>query len=379
MLIKKIFIISTILLLVVGVFFGIYSVAFKPKSQDVAVADDVGSVVQKAPEKSVVDMLSAKVTNITSENVLAYGFGPNNDTIRYVDALSGRLWTMTLRGENREEIALQTEGTPKTAQWSPDGDGVVITYTDGTIVTHEVSAQKKTALRKGMDDVLWAQIPGKVLYKYYDAASNERSLNFANADGTQWKKIADIPFRSIRFAQIPSSIFAVFWPQGTRDTVTELYQVSTATGGGAHKIFEGRRGADFLPSPTGEKILLSFTTDAGTSTLATIDALGQNYTELNVPTIVAKATWARDGATIYYAQPTDIPENAVMPDDYFAKKFTTHDSFYKMDVTTGKRERIVDLEEITQQFDATDLRVAASGDALFFINRADGLLYRIAL
>ena len=376
MLIKKIFIISTILLLIVSVFFGIYYVAFK--SRDALVQDNT-TPIEKAPEKSMADVLSEKVTNITSESVLGYTFGPNGDTIRYVDKLSGKIWTMTVRGTNREEIAMQTEGVPTSAQWSSDGDGVVMKYADGSIMTYEISAQKKTVLRSGMDDVQWAHIPGKILYKYYDDGSKERSLNFANADGTNWKKIAELPFRETRFAQVPSSIFAVFWPKGVRDTVTELYQVSTVTGGDAQKIFEGRRGADFMPSPTGERILMSVLNDAGMPTLATIDARGQNYTDLHVPTIVSKAVWARDGVHVYYAQPTDIPQGAVMPDEYFAKKFTTHDTFYKMDVTTGKKERVVDLEAITQQFDATDLRISASGDMLLFINRADGLLYRITL
>lgn len=376
MLVKKIFIISTILLLATSVFFGIYYIVFKPKD---AVVSEKSAIIEKAQEKDLTDVLSEKITNITSERVLGYGFGPNGDTIRYVDVLSGKPWTMTVRGTNREEIPVQTDGVPMAAQWSVDGDGLVMQYADGTIAVHEISAQKKTILRDGMDDVVWSQIPGKILYKYYDAQSAERSLNFSNADGTQWKKIADLPFRTTRFVQIPSSIFALFWEQGAHDTTTELYHVSTATSGDPQKIFDGKRGADFVPSPTGERILMSVINDAGTTTLATIDVRGKNYTDLQVPTIVAKTVWAHDGMHVYYAQPTDVPQNAKMPDDYFAKKFTTHDTFYKMDVTTGKKERIVNLEAITQQFDAIDLRLSTSGDALFFINRADGLLYRITL
>lgn len=375
MLLKKIFIVSTILLLLVGVFFGIYHFAFKATPNNTS--ED--ATPQRAEEKSVADMVSAKVTNLTSDRVLGYGFGPNGDTVRYMNASDGRAWAMTTYGTNREELPVELDGTPVSAQWSVDGDAVLVKTDAGAWVTYEFSTQKSTVLRSGMDDVIWSQIAGKILYKYYDASSGERSLNFANADGTQWKKIANLPFRSTRFTQIPLSIFAIFWPQGTHDTPTELYHASTVSNDDVRKVFEGRRGTDYLPSPKGDVILLSTLTDAGALTLATIDTRGHNYTELNVPTLVAKAAWARDGKHVYYAQPTDIPADAVMPDDYFAKKFMTHDTFYKMDITTGKKERIIDLEEITQQFDATDLRVSASGDVLFFINRADGLLYRITL
>jgi hypothetical protein len=372
MIVKKIFIISSILLLIVIVFFGIYVIAFKPK--DVTVA---GDVIEKVDTKKIDEVLSEKVDNITSDRIVSYSLGPNGDTIRYVDAVDGRMWTMTLRGTNREVLTQETSGVPSSARWSRSGESVIMKYADGGIYVYDVARNSKIKLRDGMDDVVWAQSNEKILYKYYDPKTSERTLNIANKDGTNWKKIANLPFRYTVFEQIPSSIFALYWPQEKADTATEVYSVNTVNDDGGRKIFAGVKGANFLAAPNGDKILVSSLTSEGLMTLGVINSSGDGYTDLRVPTLVSKTIWSKDGKYIYYAQPIDLPQNAVLPDDYANGSIKTHDTFYKMEIASGKKERIIELDEIVEQFDATELHLSPAEDVLFFINRVDGLLYRI--
>lgn len=375
MLIKKIFIISSILLLVIMVFFGIYVIAFKPRDVRKTMDD-----VEKVEEKNITDILSEKIDNITSDRVVGYTMGPNKDTIRYVDAVDGRVWTMTLRGTNREILTQETSGVPVSVRWSRDGESAILKYADGKIRVKNFTNNVVSDLRSGMDDVIWAQTTGKILYKYYDEKSKERSLNISDENGTNWKKIADLQFRYVSFEQIPASIFALYWPQGSADISTELYSVNTINADdGGRKIFEGLKGADFLASPRGDKILVSSLKKDGAMTLGVLDISGGNYIDLQVPTMTSKTVWSQNGQYVYYAQPIDVPENAKMPDDYSKGLVKTHDTFYRLEIATGKKERIVELDEIKEKLDATDLRLAPSEDVLFFVNRIDGLLYRINL
>ncbi len=374
MIIKKIFIISSVLLLIVLVFFGVYTIAFKNGS-------DVKT--KKETQKPIVDIepiVSEKVINITSDPIVSATVGSDGETIRYYDAVDGRAWTMTTRGTNKEVLVAKTKGIPLKAQWSQNGESVILTYKNGEIYVYNHTTGVEHKLRDGMDDVVWAGVGGKILYKYYDKNTKERSLNIANADGTNWKKIANIPFRYATFVQIPSSILAAFWPTAKSNISTQLFTTSTIYEGEPHKIFEGKNGADFLFSPNGKKVIVSSVQNNGKKiTLGVMDADGKNYNDLIVPTIVQKVVWSKDGKTVYYAQPNDVPSNVVWPDDYNTKKFTTHDTFYKMDVTTGKKERIIELDEITEQLDATDLFLSPAEDVLFFTNRVNGLLYRLNL
>ncbi len=366
---KKIFIISSVLLITTLIFFGIYTIAFKKNDK----------VQVKKKNVDVVDIVSKKITNITSDPIVSAAIGPDGDTIRYYDAIDGRVWTMTLRGTNKEVLLSETKGVPKKVQWSSNGNQSIATYANGDIFVHNYSTDANDKLRDGMDSVVWAGTSGKILYKYYDNISKERTLNIANSDGTNWKKIADLPFRHTTFAQIPSSILAGFWPTAEVNTKTILSTVSTINKSTPKQIFSDAYGADFSFSPNGKKVLVSSTVDGGKkTTLGIMDSNGQNYNNLMIPTIIAKTTWSKDGKTVYYAQPNNIPQNVVWPNDYNDKKFNSQDTFYKLDIETGKKERIIELNEITEKIDAIDLFVNSAEDTLFFTNRTNGLLYRLS-
>ena len=44
--------------------------------------------------------------------------------------------------------------------------------------------------------------------------------------------------------------------------------------------------------------------------------------------------------------PGNIPDSAILPNDWQEGKITTSDTFWKIDVSTGKKERLVDPEKI---------------------------------
>jgi len=374
MILKKIFIIASILLLVVAVFFGIYTVAFKSNN------NKISKNKTKVEDLNIEEMLSQKIMNVTSDPIIAATIGPDGNTVRYYDALDGRVWTMTLRGTNKEVLLGNMEGIPQSVKWSKSGDAAILGYDNGEVFVYNHATNTSNKLRDGMDDVVWGNMNNKILYKYYDQTSKERSLNIANADGTNWKKLADLPFRYTTFTQIPSSTRATFWPTADANIVTQLFAISTINVNNPKQIFTGRSGANFLFSPDGKNILVSSVSNNGASpTIGIMNSDGKDYNDLQVPTIIKKSVWARDGKTVYYAQPNNVPNNVTWPNDYNDKKFTTQDTFYKMDTTTGKKERIIELDEITEKIDAVDLFLSPSEDILFFTNRTNNLLYKLSL
>ena len=158
--------------------------------------------------------------------------------------------------------------------------------------------------------------------------------------------------------------------------------ISPPTGSDAKKLFSGKFGADYLWSPTGDRLLVSTSYTKGGSQigLGIANAGGGEFHTLDVPTFVSKATWASDGETVYYALPLGIPSGAVFPNDYFGKPIHTTDMFWKMDVVTGKKDRIIDNSNMNgKDFDSIGLFLSPDMKFLFFTNRNDGHLYRIEL
>jgi hypothetical protein len=82
---------------------------------------------------------------------------------------------------------------------------------------------------------------------------------------------------------------------------------------------------------------------------------------------------------LYYALPGSLPTDAVMPNDYFTKPLFTQDTFWKVSVETGEKNRIVETRNITKNYDATSMMVNDDETMLVFVNRIDGKMYTIAL
>ena len=106
---------------------------------------------------------------------------------------------------------------------------------------------------------------------------------------------------------------------------------------------------------------------------------GGEFQSLSLPTFVSKAAWSKDSRTIYYALPGGLPDSATLPNDYFDKPLITKDTFWKMDVGTGKKTRLTDLKDVAQSFDSSDLFMSPKEDILFFTDRTTHRLYRIDL
>ena len=266
--------------------------------------------------------------------------------------------------------------------WSLDHKRVLTTFKkDGQTYFYAYDHQNKkgTRLKDGTDLVVWDNAGAKIFYKYYDSIKKERSLNIADPDGGNWQKLANIDFRKISMSAVPSTPNVSYWNYPDAGQESQLIIVN-AIGGQPQTIFRGKYGADYLWSPDGTRALASSlaSENSKVTTLGLVTSSGE-YHDLNIPTMVSKCVWSSDGKTIYYALPGGIPDKAVMPNDYQENKFTTEDTFWKMDIATAKKERVVSSANIPKKYDSSNLFLSKAEDVLYFVNKIDGKLYRIEM
>ncbi len=368
---KKIFFLSLILLALTIIFLLVYNFIFKKPAQVHEV--DTPSIVDQMPTPTPA-ATEKKLSLITDVNTLsATLFG---EDIRYFDEESGVFSHMSIRGTGKNEIY-----NPRLpigdVSWSPSGSSAVMSTDDGSQMAFYNGETKP--LPRNAEYASWSQEESNVLYKAYDEITNERTLRVFDIEKNSDRRLADIPFRRVLFGQIPESFVVAFWQESDSFTASELRSVGTINTSDPRLIYDGLFGADYSFSPDGQKILVSYVETSGGSTmnLGVMNKSGGEFTGLNIPTFTSKTVWSEDGRTVYYAQPLDIPDGAVLPNDYQQSKFTTQDSFWKVDVTTGKKSRLIDLEELPEEIDATNLFLYSDESILFFINRANGNLYRM--
>jgi len=379
---KKIFITSLILLLLSLISWGAYSVISKnklPQNQTKSNEDDLNKGNENDDTNTSNTTFKNSLFNISEISVLTADMDIYQDLIRYVTK-DGKAMTMTPRGTNQKELFKVDIENLENAIWSPNKNDLIL-HANNKYYTYSSEKNKKFDLKPSIDNVVWSSINNKILYKYFDNKTKKRSITISKQNGENWRNIIDIPFRHVSFKQIPNSSNIAFWQSGDSFLQSKLQTINAISPNKPLLIHEGLYGADYLYSPDGKTILVSSTIKKGGSkmTMGIMNKNGGEYTNLKIPTVVQKAVWSKDNRTVYYAQPSDIPENSVMPNDYKNGKFQTRDTFWKLDTKTNKKSRLIDLKDLTEKIDASNLFISESEDSLFFINKTNDLLYRLKL
>jgi len=379
---KKVFIVSSVLLVVVLIFWGIYFFAFKDSA-------NVKTVTEKTAEKDPVisgdtkiSDGNAKIKDISSEEVIAPVIRAEGNKILFYATLDGRVFSIEFDGTGKTTVSSQVLAGLTDVTWTMDRKKVISKFgseAKKSVFNYESKTGK--ALGAGSYNFAWSNLGDKLLYQYKNGKTNE--LSVADWDGSNWKKITDVTFPRITIAPIPQTSLVSFWNYPVSGEETSLFGVGIL-GGEAKKLFGGKFGADYLWSPNGKKALVSFAEKQNGSKmgLGVINSDGTGFRDLDIPTLASKCVWTSDGKTVYYALPGNITEGAIMPDDYQVVKFKTKDTFWKINIERGEKTRLIELDELSKigiGFDAMKLFLSDKEDILFFVNRVNGHLYRLEL
>lgn len=379
---KKVFWVSLGFFLLTLIFLGVYQFAFRHNVND-PVAD---------PEKKAAATAKAPIDEETAAKTLAFE-AFLNEPIRFPSPENTSLYYYSLRDKqlkrvdyNREDTSVLFNNLPgevKRVLWSPSYIGaLVLAERDGSTLWYHLDFrnQAQTPLKSDMSRLAWNSLGDSIYYLYTDGATGARSINMANFDGSNWKKLADLGTTDYFLAAIPQSSRVSFWnrPSGLEESTLEVVSI---TGEGRATITRGKFGGDYLWSPDGHTLLIGSTDTRGGNTpvLGLSDEDGSNYRDLRTPTLVSKVVWSRDNQTLYYALPGAFESGVILPNDYYGKPIFTKDTFWKTNIKTGKRERLVPLNEMSQAFDATELFLSPDETSLFFVDRSTNKLYRITL
>lgn len=377
---KKIFIISSAFFVLILLFYGIYRFGFH-KSTDNPIANETERQLSKQqvelPEMPVSNRLAA----IVSEPIV--GATLHNGNIAYYSKRDHILKEVDLNGKNNRALFENLPSSLDRILWSPRGDALLFSVNiDGIAVWHSLNLKDAAPLklRSEMSRLAWTSLGDGILYQYTDPSTKKGSLNFSRPDGQGWKKIIDFEAGSYFIAPIPQSGVLSFWarPNGFEQNKLETVNFS---GEGRKTLAENRFGSDFLWSQNGDHLLIGSVAEKGRNEplVGIANNQGGEYRDLLLPTLLSKIVWAKDNTTLFYALPNAFPKEATLPNDYFSRRYQSKDTFWKMNVSTGKRERLIPLEEMNLSLDATNLFLSPDETALFFQDRTSEKLYRLEL
>lgn len=362
-----------------GSFYGAYNFLLKedePKEGNNLVEKLEEKMADNKEEKST-SGTNKKVSKILDFRVSFLSFDEEDKKVKYYNLDEGGFWVSSFDGSFKKKITSDKFDNLKEVKWSKDKRGAIIKIDDAYY--YYMHGKEKNLIKKS-NSMSWLNFDQEIIYTFADSKTGKKSLNFANPDGTDWREIGEIKSDNLIMQTVPKSSKSSFWPKADSFSESEMMIVSA---GGLDMVKKGdpKYGADYLWSPEGDKFLRSYVSEKGGNNLV-LESCGEKEmkcVDLNMPTIAAKCVWLKDGDNIICAQIKNLSQNLVMPNDYFSRKFISEDTFWKINVNSGKKEKIVEDKDMEENVDAIDLIVSSSEDFIFFINRKNDNLFRLAL
>jgi hypothetical protein len=391
---KKIFAISTLLLvLVVGAIF-IYNFAFK-KTTPVASettpekTSSEGTVTAtQTPAKKTADSgktSNSSVSAVSDEPVFGATLSPDGSSLYYFLSDNGQLNQVDLDGKLSKVISTEKFSNIKKIIWNKTENATIVkTETSpgkNKFLYFDIAGKKVSVLKENTDSVAWSSSGDKIIYKFYDPKTKKRTISTADPDGKNWRDISEFDYQSVEISALSGSSSDIsFWPSPNAFTQTSVNLISFG-GENKREILKDKFGVDVLWSPDGSRAVVSFADQKGghKSDLAIMNSQGGQFQSFGFSTFASKCTWSSDSKYLFCALPGNISESAILPNDWLEGKVSTVDTFWKIEVSTGKKERLVDPEKIGGTYDALNPFLSKDEKVLFFVNKADGKLYKLAL
>ena len=384
---KKIFAISTLLLvLLIGVIF-VYNFAFKPpapKTTTSKTADEgkmnATPLKNPAPAKNT----NSSVTAISDGSVFGAVLGPDGNSIYCFASDNGQLNQIDFNGKLVKVLSTEELQNIQQIIWNKPKNKAIIKQSGGSgnskFLVLDLAQKTVTPFKNNIDSAAWSLLGDKIIYKYFDSKTQKRTLNVSDPDGSNWRKIADINFFGVSISPVPGSSDISFWPSADAFTASTMSLIGFS-GENKKDILAGRFGADLLWSPDGKTAAVSYTDQKGghKTDLALMNADGGQFHSFNFSTFAKKCAWSDDSKFLYCAKPGNIPDSAILPNDWQEGKILTTDTFWKIEAATGKQENLPGTDKISGSYDALNPFLSQDEKTLFFTNKADGKLYKLGL
>lgn len=390
---KKIFIIALIFLVLVAGSLLVYNLFFKASSQN---NGENNGVLPSAPGGRESTSASpsgggdspgiggttsdSRLKIISQEKVMSPVIGEDGKTVKYYAKSNGNVIESDFIGGNLKKVSSVTLNNLLKVLWSPDKEKIIGIFADGTKTKknfYDYNSGQTALLNSNIGYVAWSPDSKKIAYQYTDPNQEQSNISTSNPDGTGYKNIfktrleglvVDWPTKEKISIRLPASGLA----QGI------LYTINSDSGD-FNKVLSDIFGLNIKWSLNGEKVLFSFTDSQGKDPqIKLADSTGTKIKSLELAGIVDKCVWSKDNKTIYCALPQEISGNAVWPDDYYKKRVILADDFYKIDLETGSKTKVLGSSS-EFSYDALELLLSPKEDYLFFVNQYNGLLYSLKL
>ncbi len=220
----------------------------------------------------------------------------------------------------------------------------------------------------------------RLVYKTFNYETKERKIITADENGENEEDLVEnLQYERIDF-KIPKGGNKICYnraPDANFEASLDCIDIKSKQTETLHK---GVFAADYLWANNGNRLIVSYVNEqmGGNITISSMNSKGGEFRGLNFPTSVKKCVWSNDNRNIYCAMMVYAEKDVVLPNDWEANKYNSIDTFWKIDVETGKKRRLLESSEMIP-VDAENLFLDDNEKFLFFTDRVDRSVYAIPL
>ncbi len=311
---------------------------------------------------------------LTDFSIISPVINKSQDKILLYKKDGGNIYSVDLSGIHiQQKLSNITIVGLADAIWSPAKDRAGVFYIDGELLKSFLHIGTSSVISLPLDIKSFAWSPDGKQFAYLTENNNGLSLFISNSSAKSVREAFKTPLLDAQITWISADKIAFQTaPSGNANGFVFVYSI---TSGSFRKILGPLFGLTTLWSPDASHILVGSTNSAGNQyALSLYDASGAQLQTFDFLTIPEKCVWI-DKKEFYCAIPNAFPYKAVMPDDYLRGEVATQDHIISFKLDTQSAALIFSGGAI----DITNLTVATKKDYLIFVNRTDGILWRLKL
>ena len=268
--------------------------------------------------------------------------------------------------------------------WSNNLDKALIAFEDNDKIRYSLFdlTQNLTYLLPNYITAIDFSFDDKNFVIYHQDENDNNYLATLNLDGTKETKLLEINFSNIEifwldkdniiFYQKPAPLMPV---KGVFIYNLKTKNLTTLS----INLYDSMNlyGLEAVPSKNGNYLLLSATDSQNKNPeLYVFDIANNKLLEMPFKSFVDKCVFTNDNKNIYCAYSNSFSNNNFSyPFDYYLGLISSQDSFAKVNLETGEFTIFIE----NTPYDAYNLQISEDESFLIFINKYDGLLYKLDL
>ena len=303
--------------------------------------------------------------------------------VRYPESATGNVYEVTVKTLEKKRLTITTIPRVTEAVWNRAGSAVIARYLKEDNETIESFA---ASIRPGAGGTE-GELIGSFLPKDIESVSVSPSgtnLAYLRREGNRATLIT-APFSGSPKTEVFRSPILEWTPIWFAENTVALLSKPSAladgvllfvnrTTGATETVLQGIRGLTALPSPSGERILVSESADSAWNTRVMLKKTGAEI-PISPSTLPEKCVWERDEKTLICGAPA-APASAGYPDAWYQGAVSFADDLWEIDAATGIAHFLLAPKDA---LDVTTPILNADETHLIFINKRDGSLWAFRL